>query len=256
MSVERRMTWDELAAENSRLKAALIAVEVREKQAKKNEKTYREMLNDSQIKADECENELEIYQANIAALWHTLEDCLIALRDYMSHLKWTAEGIKVGEPDKEMERVDVLIHNVEKALSQPSPGAEKWRELLEAAKDSLRCEWETCVSLKEPILCGGNNQYCARERLREVVAALEGVSGDIWRNMINSSGDFNKRKAICRNCRFGKIEVYGYQGLLIFGSPEIIVCNKPKDYDAKTWCEQLPCENPAPEGVSGDELLR
>jgi hypothetical protein len=66
------------------------------------------------------------------------------------------------------------------ALSTPPPVQwEAMRQVLEAARDSMRCDWETCPSLMMgSILCGGsilkNEQYCARERLRDALAALEG----------------------------------------------------------------------------------
>jgi len=94
MSVQRPMTWDELAAENSRLKAALIAVEARD---------------------------MEL----VKALDKLLRFTKFELGENRNKQPWAG-----------------LIEEAEKALAQPSPGAEKVRALVEATDNLLEHLWK------------------------------------------------------------------------------------------------------------------
>lgn len=76
-----------------------------------------------------------------------------------------------GEP---FGTTQVALEVIEQALSQPSPGVEKWRALIDAARDSLKCKWDTCPSLGCEPLCMRHGD-CHREVLR---IAMEGVSGE------------------------------------------------------------------------------
>jgi len=185
VSIGRPMTWDELAAENERLKAEITRL--RKGQCNPHNCPHCIPAKCDAVQAARREGEAEAEIAGLKAYIETSHAEAETITDNLRADLAAAEQREAGYRDA-LERIKeyagennylVVMLPIEEfcadALSQPSPGAERWRALVEMVKQAMRRyerEDKGGLSTRDGLA------WAMYQDLSEALGVLEGVSGD------------------------------------------------------------------------------